>query len=388
MSSKATFIAGLLVGCLMGGIGFQAGRLLHPGPYATSDLAAAKAPSGAMVALPGGAPGANFVSGTPSASANRDAHWKALAARPGNPARNQEMAAAIEELAASNPERALALAQGETNLPLRKDLLNAALRGWASVHPEAAGQWALAQPVAGREAAVAAILSGAAHDPELATQTALSLSQKDPERAGEYGANLIAALGGVGEFDRAAHFASSAPAEYRAGWLTAAYSSWGQYQPQNAAAAAAGLPDPEARQAALQAAYAGWSLADPKGLAEQAVNLPAGPDKTFTLTEALRNWAVNDPKASAEWMNHLESNPDLDAGVAAVATSWQLVQKPDVAVSWAESIVDPQLRSSTLATVLRQWAEKDPAAARHYAETSTDLSPEERTDLLADFNNN
>ena len=143
------------------------------------------------------------------------------------------------------------------------------------------------------------------------------------------------------------------------------------------------LPDPDSRQSAVHAAFTGWAQGDPEGLAEYAISLPDGPDKSFALTESLPSWAVNEPAGAAEWINQIPSSPELDQGIAAIALSPD--SKPEVAVTWAESIADPQLRSSTLATLIRQWNESDPAAAQQYAETSTNIIGEDRSDLLAGF---
>jgi hypothetical protein len=54
-------------------------------------------------------------------------------------------------------------------------------------------------------------------------------------------------------------------------------------------------------------------------------------------------------------MSRSDRQPDLDAGAAALVSWLPLVaRRPDVAVSWAESIIDPRLRSRTLANILRQ----------------------------------
>jgi hypothetical protein len=69
----------------------------------------------------------------------------------------------------------------------------------------------------------------------------------------------------------------------------------------------------------------------------------------------------------------------MDEGVAAVASMDSL--KPDVAIGWAESVVDPKLRSETLVTVLRNWVTVDLATAENYFNTTHDLLPEDRQEL-------
>ena len=72
---------------------------------------------------------------SPTASGWDEAQWNEALSRPGTPARQATLASLLEKLAATDPDRALALAQAETNLKLRADLVSAALRGWARMSP-------------------------------------------------------------------------------------------------------------------------------------------------------------------------------------------------------------------------------------------------------------
>jgi len=279
MSSKTSIVAGLVVACLIGGAGFYAGRLSVsrvPVPVNSQvgddSMSVAEAPAVVAVSHPITTPSSSLSAAIQFHSASWEARWKEWAARPGSPRRDKELIAAIEELAASDPARALALLEKESPFQLRRDLLNATLRSWAVMHPDAATEWLFTQPASGREESAAAILNGAARNPAAAMQVASTLSQKDPAHARDYGAHLITALNVVGEFDRAAQFAANGPPEHRADWLTAAYSSWGRYQPERAIAAASGLQDPAARDAGVQAAYSAWAKTDPQGLAGRAIH--------------------------------------------------------------------------------------------------------------------
>ena len=69
----------------------------------------------------------------------------------------------------------------------------------------------------------------------------------------------------------------------------------------------------------------------------------------------------------------------MDEGIASVATMEAL--KPDVAVGWAESIVDPKLRSETLVSVLRGWATVDLAAESRYFDANQELLPDDRAEI-------
>jgi hypothetical protein len=68
--------------------------------------------------------------------------------------------------------------------------------------------------------------------------------------------------------------------------------------------------------------------------------------------------------------------------VAAIALQPFLAgRRPDVALSWAETITEPRLRSQRLAVIAREWASADRAAALRFVHASTDLLGEERADL-------
>jgi hypothetical protein len=64
--------------------------------------------------------------------------------------------------------------------------------------------------------------------------------------------------------------------------------------------------------------------------------------------------------------------------------------KPDVAVGWAESVVNPKLRSETLVTVIRNWLTVDLPSAKRYFESTKNLLPDDRqelTEVFATFSN-
>lgn len=313
-----------------------------------------------------------------------------MSAEPASEARTAGLIALLEELVAADPLRALALAHAESDLALREKFLFAVLCAWAKRDPSAAVAQARALPEADRINAVAAVLTGAAHDPATAVRLAEQLCRDDPVRARDYGYAVIAALAQVGEYRTAVHFAVSTggtvagESEDRLKWIQSAFSHWARHEPEYAALATLGLTDAGSRYEALLAVVADWVRIDPEGLTEFVRELPAGTDRTNTLGEALRLWVRNNPKAASAWIDRLAPSPELDAGVTALATLPQLIAlRPAVALSWAESIDNPGQRSNALTAILRQWGAADPAAARRYVEQSADLRPADRTILLA-----
>ncbi len=323
---------------------------------------------------------------SPAASAlsERLIHCQNLAAWPPSPERGIALTAALEDLAAEDSTRALALAGAESDAQLREKLLHAVLRVWAGAAPEAAARGAFALPEAERVAAMAAVFAGAAGRPDDAVDLACRLCQYDPARAGGYGEALISALSQNGEDGAAVRFAlAAAPAgegEERLKWLQSAFGDWARREPELAALASLRLPDAGARFEALMAVIPHWVQIDPAGAASVMQELPEEVDRRNLMGETLRRWVTRDPVQAAGWMSRLNSDPDLDPGTAALASLPPLVAgRPDLAISWAESIAEPRLRSRTLAEIVRQWASFDPAAARSYLARSTQVLDEDRT---------
>jgi hypothetical protein len=196
-----------------------------------------------------------------------------------------------------------------------------------------------------------------------------------------YGGHAIDALCDSGNFSLAAKLAASGDDSQRPFWLGEAYSRWAQLQPDAAAAAAADLTDPAMRSRALHGVVGGWTEADPAAATRFVQQLPPGSDNTALLSQSLERWTKVDLKGASDWINNHEAGEAMDAGVAAVATRDYL--PPDVAVSWAESVVNPALRSQTLTSVLRSWATTDLTAAQHFFDTTRDLQPDDRKEIAA-----
>ncbi|ATC63937.1 hypothetical protein CMV30_08210 [Nibricoccus aquaticus] len=315
------------------------------------------------------------------------ANWPASLAIPSTPASEDAQRACLRTLATTNPTLALQLAQAAPSPRQRDEFIRAALQGWAASAPLDAARWTLDHVRLGeRRLAAEALLSAAIAQPEAAIQAAHFLCASDPLLQSDHGNALVTAFASAGRFDLASQFAATAPGEFRAHWLSTAFSRWAQHQPSSAIAAAHELPDATARTEALQGVITGWAMSDPAALVANADKLPAGETRATALRDGLQQWVSLDPIAASAWMDRLDPSRDLDAGAAAVATTAVIAQKnPDVAASWAESIVDPELRANTLLDFIRLWAERDPSAARSYAANSPALRPETRASALASF---
>lgn len=301
---------------------------------------------------------------------------------PLTPLAEEAMCAELKALGATDTTRALQFVQNASTPRQRENFRNAVLQGWASRDPKAAATWALAnvRPEE-RRVAVEAIAAGAINRPDDAVQAFNHLMAADPQLTSDYGNSLAFAFARAGQFETASQFAAAGPLEYRAAWLSSVFNQWATYQPQASLAALNQIKDPAAQHEAMQGIIAGWSSSDPAGLVAYAETLPSGEMRLNALRDGLSQWVYRDPKTATEWMDKHDPNPDLDAGAAAVAVLPALIEKkPDIAASWAESIVDPELRINTLLDLIRIWGTRDIAAARNYAATTPAL-PADRREL-------
>lgn len=231
-----------------------------------------------------------------------EAQWQQLISQPGTVARNKIMAALLEALATTDPQRALTLAQAEKNLLLRDSLLHASLRGWGSAATEDAVDWTLAHTDGSdRSAAVAAVFSGAMANPDEALRVAQKICANDPAGAAGYGNSIINAFCDAGDFSAAIQFVAGADSEVnRSIWTAEAYLSWAALQPEQAAQAAAALTDPAARDEALHGIIGGWAQADPAALTQFLAGLPSGGDRGSMLGQALQSWARLGPHGGCQ----------------------------------------------------------------------------------------
>ncbi len=328
-------------------------------------------------------PATDSPAGAKRTSAELMTAWRSVVAETDSPVRNAELARLLTALATMDPPRALALSLAETNLLLRQNLLTAALRGWASVDPNAASAWALQRPFAERSTDIGAVLAGVTADPIVAIELANHLIEADPALTHDHGCSLLFALAHRGAFSAAARFAGAAPAAQREAWLDVAFTAWAEHQPREAATAAAALSGAE-HETAFRAVMTRWSVIDPPAAVEFSLGLRPEAERRLGLSSALAAWATADLPAASAWLNQREPTSDLDAGVAAVATSPALANfRPLLAVNWAESIFAPEVRAQALSVIVQEWAKHDGGAAMAYVLRSTALSAADRGTLRA-----
>jgi hypothetical protein len=309
--------------------------------------------------------------------------WSELETRAATPAREAALTALIEELAGRDPQGAISLAARETNLRFRAALLRAAVKGWGKADATSAAEWAESQTLMDRGQAIGAVLQGAIDDGDKATHLVAALIEKQPLRAIEYGNDLISALTESGQFSRASDFAATGTANCREDWILTAFSRWAEFQPEVAVDAASRIVDPALRDTAINAVIVGWAPTNPQGLIEFSHRKFSPEQQAPAVSSAVGFWADSDPVAAAAWITQNDPGAVADMGVASIALSSQLVRNPQTAANWATCILNPQLRTETLATVIEKWATLDSPAAETFAKSSPALSAEDRSVIVA-----
>ncbi|HEU5080587.1 MAG TPA: hypothetical protein VFT72_15350 [Opitutaceae bacterium] len=319
--------------------------------------------------------------------ANVESRWRDLQQAPRAPRTERDKADFLAALAVRDHAKAMQLALAEPNLRARLALQNAVLRGWAKTEPQNANAYALSLRGDERIAAVAAVIAGSAGQPAQASNVAATACDRDPDRAFDYMSALIAELGEQGNFAAAARFVASRPdTPQRIEETGNAFSFWAEHRPTEAAAALENISDPALRDAAFRGLVVGWSHADPAALAEFALQLPSGESRSLAIANAVPRWVEHDPVTAATWLAQREPSADFDMGVAAVATVPSMVSdRPELALTLAQTITDSALRTNTVQKVIREWAGSDLAGATRFLAASTHLPAAERDQLLAEL---
>jgi hypothetical protein len=283
---------------------------------------------------------------------------------------DEELLQRARLLVQRSPSLALAWAQATRNPALHARLLRVVARAWGEVDPVAAVAWARRQ-LANRSTLLAAVAAGAVRQPDLAVAVGRQLLAQDAIAGQAFGTGLVDALGADGQFSTALAFAATAPANFQEDWTAAAVRHWAQNQPADAVAALDNLADPDLRAAAFRAVVQGWSSAQPSSLAAFALSLPPGDERSYALDQSLYHWVRQDPVQLANWLYQVPFGPDYDDGVQFLLNETdQTNLPPALAVQWAGTISDQNLRQNYFQREFDRWVQTDPSAAHHYLQSS------------------
>ena len=276
-------------------------------------------------------------------------------------------------------ENAMAMSPGD---PLAWSLQN-----WADREPAAAWRWALAHSADDHEIWRDVLGHIACSNQALALGYATQLAQDRPDLAQIAYATVVDTLAQNGSYAAAQRALQQIPDGDMKNHLVANFAlQWGRSDPLSAAAWLLSLPAVLDRPAALVGLSRAWAEADPQEAADFAILLPAGELRQSALMAAVTVWIEKNPGAASAWIDQLDPHPDLDQVAARISRIPALVEtRVEVALSWAETIVDENERTQALATVVTLWAGRDRQAAVRYVQDSPDLTSAQRARLMEDI---
>ena len=108
-----------------------------------------------------------------------------------------------------------------------------------------------------------------------------------------------------------------------------------------------------------------WSRNNPAGVAEWLSTLPDGESKEAGTVDLLNCWIESDPVSAGEFLNNQPPGPGLDRAIDRYARD-SAEDDPAVAITWADSLFDPEMRRSSVIDVARKWVLLDPQAAESW----------------------
>lgn len=108
-----------------------------------------------------------------------------------------------------------------------------------------------------------------------------------------------------------------------------------------------------------------WAERDPVAAIEWTESLPEGEGRRRAVAEAVSEWAREDLTEAGNYVSNLQPGAERDSAVSSYARR-MVNENPEVAVEWALSIQGEELRQESTARTVREWRERDPAAAQTF----------------------
>lgn len=163
--------------------------------------------------------------------------------------------------------------------------------------------------------------------------------------------------------------------------LAAVAAEWGASDPAAAAtlavnSVAPGKPQDDAVVGIVQR----WVQIQPDEAAAWVTAFPEGPLRDTAMEEVVKLWADQDLQQPAKWLAGLEAGPGRDSAIGAYVGK-VAISSPEVALEWAEEIVQERARDHQLESVAANWLRTDAGAARAWI-AKAQLSEETKGRLL------
>lgn len=301
---------------------------------------------------------------------------------PASPSRNQVWGIFLEDWGSRDGRSAMGFATTLSTAREQQLAISAVLRGWGRHQPAEAWGWVLEHSGNTRRAEqwLETILANLGQEnrmmafdlvrnlPDSAFRSDMALAVMDQILENEPPAEAVDWLGELPQ--------ESVP---EAASLVAL--RWSLSDPR-AAAEFLHNSFPEARPA-LQEILGEWAFRAPESALDWTWESLSSNQRRQILPDLAAQWiARNGPAPLASWINRTGPHQDLDNPIRELALATTSVDPP-TALSWAHSLLDPELRSLTEIQIARQWLEQDPETA---ANSLPDLlrTAEARATLLGD----
>ena len=306
-----------------------------------------------------------------SAIALREAHFRSVAIAVVLRSADATVASALAHSINDLPPGALSPSD-------KTNFVSSAVTKWSSLEPVAAAQFLNAIDAKGLDYTSAfnsAATNWASQDPV----AALAWAQRHPDGYGNLA--LQGALNGWWQKDpkaAEAYVASLPDASGRQETVMSFADTLFRSDPAHARQWVSQLQSVDARRTANSAIAQSWAQDDPEAATRWAANLPQD-ERGNAVGGAARFWAKEDPKGAGDFLNSL-GGPMRDEAVGFFSATLAY-EDSALALNWAATISNPQMRQSAEEQIANEWLKQNPAAAKDWIQNSS-LPEAEKARLL------
>jgi hypothetical protein len=243
----------------------------------------------------------------------------------------------------------------------------AAVATWAREDPKAVVSWLEAHDVAGEAHRLGLIRGWASHDAVSAAEYVATLEND------VYSSRLLEVLvpklyGSHPEYAR--KWALNLDGDWRTKATDLLAREWTLHDPAGAAEWIAGHTDQAYASGAVITVARSYALWDIEGALRFIEDLPAGSAQTESLNRVVEEWTVTDRNAVASYLARREPGPQLDAALASFG-SRAIHEDPKMAMAYAMTIRDADIRHRTFIDMARTWYQNEPEAFVEWWATSS-----------------
>lgn len=289
-------------------------------------------------------------------------------------------------LAASNPQSAMEQAL-HLKGALRAKAQAAILEVWGGIDPNAAWNWVQSFQPENRAQFIHLLEVIGRSEPRSAIALAEKFAVEHRELRKDIYLATVTGLTQSGAYSQARDLVEHLviEPETKAELMNLVLGAWATYEPQTALQWVMTQPE-EFKTAAVATMSESWSEADPQAAVNFAASLGGGATRDSLLQPAFKKWLALDSAAASTWLASAQPGKDLDPLISELATQPSANNgQVKEALTWAGKVQDPELRLSTVTSILSAFKQKDPTAAAAYLHEISYLSDVERLQLMEDL---